>query len=392
MIFGIYNAVVLDNRNYFSTGLIRVRIFNWYGAPRIDSGGNPIAIDDLSTNPDSIDEGNYTTPDGQAATGPTQEFQCRILTPMGGGKNYGMFHLPQANEKGVVAFLDNDFYKPIWMGSYFEPLLYVSQPTYSIEEIPVPNDDITGGTYQRGYAPGKKPAGDPNSIVIRTKHTTLVPQGNNSYDANKIDWSQLDSENLILVGSDQVRVRRYNNIQQGTLNSYQEILMDRSPSVDSDGDSTAQIVTTVNDIQHGKQTVVTQTRSTFSVFIGGGPHGNFQWVVTGGDTGINLIDQFGNKITGNKNGLTLDTTSNSGSTVIVNAATNVQINGSSDNFVRYSYLKSLVDQIFNHVHITQGSSGPTSGPMVNGGGEPLQSDQQSNESEMKTTTVETTSS
>lgn len=398
MIYGIYNGVVLDNTDFFSTGLIKVRIFNWYGAARTDKDNKPIAIDDLSTNPDMIKEGDYTTPDGQPATGPTQDFKCRILTSIGGGKNYGMFHLPQVNEKGVVAFLDNDFYKPIWMGGYFEPLQDLSQaPNYVIEQIPVPNDDITGTLNNAGYLPKQKPAGDPNAIVIRTKSTSLSPQGS-SYNASDLDWSAQVSENLVLIGSDQMRLRHYSNFYK----NYEEVLMNQSVA-----DSAPLITTTVNNGQEDYSTIVSQSATSFSVTIKG-PKGNFTWTVTGGDTGINLIDQFGNKILGDKNGLQIDTSNNSGSkviivsdkdlnvtsnngSIIVAANNNVQIQGTGDNLVRYSYLKNIIDKIMNHTHIVSGSSGPTSTPMDSFGAPPLSTVTQQDENNAKVPTVTTSS-
>ena len=368
----VYSALVIDNSDYFQTGTIKVRVFNWYLASRwkYDSSGNkkPVQIDDLSTDPKMINEGDWNQQDIPGGNdGPTQDFLCWVYAPIGGGTNYGMFHLPQVNERGLVSFVDGDMHKPIWMGSYFQPLADNSQyPDYVIDQVNAPNDDTTMNKDGTSYQPSNSgaPVGDPNAIILRTKSTTLVPDGN-SYKADKLDWSQQTTENLVLIGSDEVRVRHYSNFNKG---SYQEILMNQTPS-----DSTPVITTSVYDGNKNYNTIVNQSSTSFSVTING-PKGSFTWQVTGGDTGIYLSDQFGNTIFGNKDGIAIQ-----GGTA------------SGDNLSRFSYLKNVLDKIMNHVHITQGPSGPTSGPMDSGGAPALANVTQQDEGNIKTPKIFTSS-
>jgi len=130
---------------------------------------------------------------------------------------------------------------------------------------------------------------------------------------------------------------------------YQEIVMKQG------ADSAPIITTSVVDNKNNYNTVVNQSSTSFSVSITG-KKGNFTWTVTGGDTGIYLMDQFGNTIFGNTNGITIQGVGNG-----------LTLEGTGDNLSRFSYLKNVIDKIMTHTHITQGPSGPTSGPLDSSG-------------------------
>ena len=388
----IYSAICLDNTMYFTTGTILARVFAYYISPRLSgeaSNKKLVQVDDLSTDPKMINEGQYTDSDGATGEGPDkphQEFPCWVYSPMGGGKNYGMFHMPQVNEKGLVTFLDGDLHKPLWLGSYFMPILdpakYPSE--YKIKEINIPSDDPSeAGNKNSSVVDDKRYglASDPNALVIRTKHTTLEKSGSD-YKADKIDWLQQDTDNLVYIGTNAIRLKRYDTWDKGKLKKYQEFVM----MPDSKGNPI--ISTTVNDIDGKKLSVVTQSENAFSVYIHS-DKGDFTWSVTGGDTGINLIDQFGNKIIGDAKGIKIDTTANSGSKIVLIADKETDIMGDADNFVRYSYLKNVIEKFETHVHITQGSAGPTSGAMDSSGAPDIGSVITSDKNDMKAEKVKT---
>ena len=103
----LYKAVVIDNSMLFTRGTIRVRIAGFHNK----------TIDwSLEDNfPDSLDlEEN---PNGSRFS---NDYEARLTTSFGGGRNYGVLHVPQPNEKGLVAFMGNSFKFPIWMGGLFE--------------------------------------------------------------------------------------------------------------------------------------------------------------------------------------------------------------------------------------------------------------------------------
>jgi len=388
----IYTAICLDNTMYFTTGTILARVFAYYISPRFSGKAGDktlVQVDDLSTKTSMINEGLYTDAQGKSGEGPDQphqEFYCWVYSPMGGGKNYGMFHLPQVNERGLITFLDGDLHKPLWLGSYFMPILDPAKypKEYKIKEINVPNDDPTEDGNKHSAVVEDTRYGlenDPNALVIRTKHTSLEKSGSD-YKAEKIDWLQQDTDNLVYIGTDALRLRRYDTWDKGTLKKYQETVMT------DDGDGNPIISTTVNNIDGKKMSVVTQSEDAFSIYIHT-DNGDFTWSVTGGDTGINLIDQFGNKIIGDAEGIKIDTTANSGSKIVIIADKETDIMGDADNFVRYSYLKNIIEKFVDHVHITQGSAGPTSAAMDSSGAPGIGSVITSDKNDMKAEKVKT---
>lgn len=394
----IYSSIVLDNSTYFTTGTIRVRIFSYYLGPRFevkDDKRTPIAIDDLSSKPDLISEGLWTDPEtgatGEGINKPHQDFDCWIYAPFGGGRNYGMFHLPQVNERGIVSFLDGDKNKPVWMGSYFQPIADPDKyPAYEVKEINAPTDDVTGDSNGVFFKGANKTGmyGDPNAVVIRTKHTELTKKGQ-SYDANDLAWQTHPSENLIVLGSDQMRLRRFDKIENGELKKFQDVLINRTKEKDKDGDSKPIIQLEVNNIDKDRRGVLTLTEEGFTIFLHSTAGDVIFNVSASGDTGINLQDQFGNKIIGDKDGLQLDTTANANSKIIIIADKETNIMGDADNFVRYSYLKNVIEKFESHVHITAGPSGPTSAAMDSNGAPGIGTVITSDKNDMKASNVKT---
>ena len=112
MLKAIYTAVCVDNSKFFETGRIFVRMFDLSGIPLFNSDGTPTGYDDLKNDAKLRNTGTELT----------QDFEALVYAPLGGGRNYGMFMLPQINSKGLVMFLDGDESKPIWMGSFFDNL------------------------------------------------------------------------------------------------------------------------------------------------------------------------------------------------------------------------------------------------------------------------------
>jgi hypothetical protein len=56
--------------------------------------------------------------------------------------------------------------------------------------------------------------------------------------------------------------------------------------------------------------------------------------------------------------------------LVLKGSTDVVLNSEGDTAVRYSKLKNIVTEVENHVHVAQGPSGPTTGPMKGPAGAP----------------------
>jgi len=179
---------VLDNADVFTSGTIRVRIAGFY---------NRKIIWNLEEKfPDTIEEG-----DREDSTS-HNDFEAILSSAFGGGRNYGMFVLPQINEKGIVAFLGNGYSKPVWLGGIFENK---RDENFDIEFVNIPSDKLEDGEDTDGVL-DEVNLDEENpqdiSFIIRTKHTTRE-------SADEIDFQKRDTSNLIKVGKKGISVKHF---------------------------------------------------------------------------------------------------------------------------------------------------------------------------------------
>ena len=189
--FGIYQAIVTDNSQFFQTGKIRVRIQSYY---------NGKLNWDLSQNYDQTEFNENLIKDTMAL----------VYTPIGGGNGHGMFALPQVNAVGLVQFMNGNIKQPIWMGSFFRPeydqdgkLARVNVPNDIPEMEGSGSDGITQGENKLGE---KRIEGDFGSVIIRTK-TTSGP-GKDGKPEN-MDFNEQRSENLIVFNKDKTNFTHF---------------------------------------------------------------------------------------------------------------------------------------------------------------------------------------
>jgi len=331
----LYSALCINNREYFEKGTITVRVFAYYIRPRTSDGKN-LNIDDLSKNTDLLKESK-----NKELPNTSNDFEALVFASLGGGRNYGMFSLPQINEKGIVAFLDGDIHKPIWLGSYFQP---IRDDNYEVKFVNIPNDQLNkeGEGSDGSKDKTSQLNGEENTLILRTKHT-----GPGSGDS--LNWEKVSTENIFAVDSKKVKVTHITEWNGDTPQKYQTIIIDKP------GD-TEEIKMSVDNDKDNKHGILKLTENSFSINImDGGDTNTFE--ITMGDNGINFSDKYGNKITGTNNGLTIEASSSN--TVIVNAK-EIQLAGSSDTMVKYSDLKDIIDKIGGHIHI---GSVPTTPPL-----------------------------
>ena len=207
----IYPALVIDNATFYTTGTIRVRIQNYfYGT----------MIWDLSQNTSAVTDGYNAT------TKTHQDFDAYVFSPIGGGKNYGIFYLPEPNTKGFVAFTGNAVERGnscFWMGSVFEPTMSGK----TLDSINIPSDQISAnGANSDGFVNGSKNSDIyDGALVIRLKSTAiknLTAQTNP--DADALNWEKNNTENLIVINKDKILIHHastYDNSQKEL--TFQEI-------------------------------------------------------------------------------------------------------------------------------------------------------------------------
>lgn len=343
----LYSALCIDNTQYFEKGTIRVRISAYYNNPNVVDG-NTVGVDDLSTDENLRDQGSIGDIDPTVLH---EDFEALVFTPMGGGKNYGMFYLPRINEKGVVTFLDGDFGKPLWMGSYFAPQ---RDSDFNVESVNIPNEDPSkegddtdgaeGGSFNSDLDDNLK--GDSRTIVLRTKYTT--PDS-----ADNMNWENVSSENLVALDNKKVRVRHFTEWEDGSQQKYQEALIYK----DSDNDDKETVQLEVNNLKDGKSGTMKLTEDGFKVEVTDGDNSTI-FELNLEETGINFTDQYGNVIKGDENGITMKTDTDN--TVVVDDSKEIHLLGDADTMVLYSDLKDIIEKLASHIHI---SSVPTSPPL-----------------------------
>jgi hypothetical protein len=338
----LYSGLVIDNTKYFELGTIRVRIFAYYNAPRFVNG-TEIIRDDLSEDFASI-EAAVVDSDKNIH----EEFEALVFAPFGGGRNYGAFHLPQMNERGVVSFLDGDFGKPIWLGSYFSAIK--RDDAYKPTTINIPNEDPamegedSDGVIENGVLNNKgideKLRGTKDTLVIRTK---TIAGG----DEAGMDWQQTSTENLIVLDDKKVRVRHSSQWNEQKEEKYQEVLIYKDEN-NTDKDT---VQLEVNNVKDEKRGVLKLTENGFKIeMYSGSDVSTFELFGPDDDYTINFSDKHGNIIKGDADGLHLTT----------DDSAIVDINGTNDTIVLYSNLKDVLEKLAEHIHI---GSVPTTPPL-----------------------------
>ena len=181
---GFYRAIVTDTDVFEETGRIKTRI----------SIFNNMFIEKDLLDDFNIDDFKKRV-EGDSLT--------YILSPFGGGNNFGMFKLPQVNSVGLVSFIDGNPSMPVWVGGLNNILLTNSG---SIAQLDIPSDDLESELSYFDYNTEKrtttKNSSDKNSFVIRTKTNELVDFSN----INSINWKENKTENGLVMNADHFEI------------------------------------------------------------------------------------------------------------------------------------------------------------------------------------------
>jgi hypothetical protein len=334
----IYEALCIDNTKFFERGTITVRIFKYYNVPRYFNGKR---TDDLSTKKELLETKNDK--------GYTQDFEAKIFTPLGGGRNYGMFILPQINSKGLVAFLEGAFNRPIWLGSFFDNIFDGNNKRQEIVNIPSDKPESEGtdsdGVTERAYNLDN----DSRTIILRTKHTYV-----DGDDVSNLNWQNINTENLVAIDNKKIRIRHFTKWSDNQQKKYQEILISQETS----GDSAEYIQLDVNNIEGDKRGTLKLTESGFRIDLVNGDD-TYTFDLTAGDSWINLTDGQGNQIIGKSDGLHLITDIDNKKIYLNGEDTEI------DSLVKYTDLKTIIDAFASHIHYGEHGSIITSKPVDN---------------------------
>lgn len=228
--YGIYQAIVTDNSQFFTNGKIKVRVQNMYNG-KLDW--------DLNANFDYNEFIQQINDDLWAV----------VYTPIGGGSNHGLFALPQINSVGIVQFMNGNIKKPIWMGSFFRPEY---DEDGKLQRVNVPNDqpgyETMDGISQNDNKIGeKKIKGGFGTLILRTK-TTSSPTRNSPENMN---FGEQRSENLIVLSEEEVHVTHFSKWENDSSGNpirkqYEELILG------TDEDGVPEIQVKVTDIVSNK--------------------------------------------------------------------------------------------------------------------------------------------
>ena len=301
-----YEALVLDNRDFFTKGTIRVRAPYFY---------NYSMKWDLSQNIEEVEM--MKKPDGTYS-----DIEAYLFAPLGGGDGYGTLIVPQINERGFIFFPENDFYKtPIWVGSYFKPFLDENQEIASTN-IPSNLVDKDGIDSLNDHTENHN-AEEKDNILIRTKNT--------EYDVGspeKLEWKSLPTSNILSISNDGVKVRHFNKEngwKENSANNFSDVNIT---------DSQVEISNTNNE-----------EGTTFKICIT--------------DKEMTLDKDGTTKITVDKDGnIIVDTPKK----VLFNNAETIEFLGNKRHLVGYEELYDALDTyVAHHIHITP--NGPSQEPL-----------------------------
>lgn len=207
-----YSAIVLDNSNFFTTGTITVRVAKYYNAPFVWDLAEDTAIFDEFK---KIRDGQKKDKGGNIVH--LGDFDnCLVSSPLGGGRNYGLFMLPQVNAVGRVSFLDETFSQPLWEGSFWRPIRN-SEDFSKIEFVNIPNDQpAEEGEETDGAKKGSNLEGDEGTIILRTKSTT----------EDEHNWQEASTENLIVLDGNRLKIIHFLEWEETTPKKWQEITIE----------------------------------------------------------------------------------------------------------------------------------------------------------------------
>lgn len=172
-LYGIYEAICLSNSVFEKTGKIKVKLrkfsLDWKSDDLIDNYSPLEFVDELLNG-----------------------FDCLVKTPIGGGDDFGFMAVPQPNTVGLVQFLNGNWERPIWVGSYHKPYYDENR---KVEKVLSPTGDPESDG--RNAIPDNNEYGK-ESIILKTKHTSSPTDGT----TENIDWMKQNCENVFVSHRD----------------------------------------------------------------------------------------------------------------------------------------------------------------------------------------------
>jgi len=327
----LFSAIVLDNTDFYSKGTITVRIARSYNAPWTW---------DLSDNDSILNEFQSLKNSGKV-----EDYDnCLVGSPMGSGRNYGMFWLPQINSIGIVTFLDNTFDRPCWMGGFFRPIRSENpDENKRVDFVNIPNDDETqegkGTDGSGGELGGKQSTAEDAAIVIRTKSTT----------SDEYNWEERNTENLIVIDANKINIVHFLEWENNVAKKYQKIQIENG-----------EVKVEVNNQTDGKISSYSMTEDAMTIEIDDG---------------------------GTKSTLTISNEDN-GISATLDGEKKIKLLGEDNFLTKFNELSEILTYVAEHKHVCP-INGLTVEDPVSGDGKPFSAAIASTKNAMKTERIVT---
>lgn len=246
---------------------------------------------------------------------------CIVLTPYGGLNKMGLTMCPPIGAEGYVMFPGGDYTAaPVWMGGALVPA----------EKNAGLNDQNAIKTLASEYL-------DPTDILLKTQYTTKSDESTHKSTTNKIEnYIQMNESTLTLA---KVRQDDFNNF---------------------DYERSDVLTQPVNSVSITNSSVIMTLKEK-------GNDSNKTHTITVDDNGINITfssTNLNNFIKIDSTGISLNANDKSSISIGTNgivqidATTEIDLNGSTDNMCKWSGFNDFVDTYNNHTHGTP--DGPSS--------------------------------
>jgi len=344
----LYEALVIDNKNFYSNGKIKVRIPNFYH--------RNMNWDLAGEYPDLLEEAEIK---GDAEY--SNDFEASVYSPYGGGRNFGVFFLPQINQKGLVMPIGQGTNRFVWLGSFFEAY---RTDNFDVEYVNIPSDDIEQSD---GSTAGEQTMDAESSADALKKNFVARFKTTNADSQEDLDWQQRPTSNIITVGDKESKVTHYAKEEKfsASMNLTEE-------GFNIEVDNEEKFSASMNLTEEG-----------FNIEVDN--EGNLNtFKIKNTDDGISLYfeDTEGNKMNFNKNtGFEVESVKDA----TFKTEGKLKFNGAGDQGVLYSFLKKIIDAFEKHIHQTP--SGPSATPL-NADQSPITSKTTAAKNDMKSESLE----
>lgn len=201
--YGTYEAIVTDNSQFLTKGIIKVRIKEFFlegFSSDLTKGFNKEKFQKDLLN----------------------DMDCQVRSLIGGGTGFGLLYVPQVNSKGTVEFLNGNLRKPIWTGSLVSSVLDENGKILeALSPSDIPEQEGNGIRKDR-----KGIEGDQGTVILRTKKTKNIRTDGT---VNDIRFENHKTENIIVLSKDKLFIRHFSEWDEDKPIKYQDIsLYDKS--------------------------------------------------------------------------------------------------------------------------------------------------------------------